>query len=235
MDGTTERIEVKGSSDCEENDLTPCKWRNNMKIAVTTSGPTLNDKVDPRFGRCAWFMVVETDTMDFEALENPNTVLGGGAGIQSAQLMLKHDVKFVLTGNCGPNAFQTLEAAGIKIIVGVSGTVRQAIEQFKSGAFSTAPNSNVASHFGTGAGGADPTAADIQPPAQQTGGGMGMGQGMGGGRGMGRGMGMGGVASSAPGMTGEPGLDSLKAQAQALEEQLKAINAQISATEQKGK
>ena len=218
-----------------------------MKIAVTTSGPTLNDKVDPRFGRCAWFMVVETDTMDFEALENPNTALGGGAGIQSAQLMLKHDVKFVLTGNCGPNAFQTLEAAGIKIIVGVSGTVRQAIEQFKSGAFSTAPNSNVASHFGMGAGGADPTTAGIQPPAQQAGGGMGMGQGMGGGRGGGRGMGrgmgmgggmgsgMGGVAPSAPGMTGEPGLNSLKAQAQALQEQLKAINAQISATEQKGK
>lgn len=109
-----------------------------MKIAVTASGPTLDDQVDPRFGRCVYFLIVETDTMEFEALENANIAVGGGAGIQSGQLMADRDVKAVLTGNCGPNAFQTLGAAGIEVIVGVSGVVRQAIEQFKSGAFSAA-------------------------------------------------------------------------------------------------
>ena len=234
MDGTTERIEVKGSSDCEENDLTPCKWRNNMKIAVTASGPTLDDQVDPRFGRCPYFLIVETDTMEFEALENANIAVGGGAGIQSGQLMADRDVKAVLTGNCGPNAFQTLGAAGIQVIVGVSGVVRQAVEQFKSGGFSTASDPNVASHFGIGPGGVTTPADNTQPTAQQmgtgAGGGMGMGRGMGGGRGMGRGMGMGSGAPS-PGLTGKQDLEALKAQAQALEKQLKAINTQISEAE----
>ena len=67
-----------------------------MRIAVTASGPTLDDQVDPRFGRCACFLIVDTDTMEFEALENPNLALGGGAGIQSAQVMSEHNVEFVL-------------------------------------------------------------------------------------------------------------------------------------------
>ena len=124
-----------------------------MKIAVTAKGKTLDDQVDPRFGRCPYFLVVDTDTMDFEALENSNAVLGGGAGIQSGQLMAEHDVKVVLTGNCGPNAFQTLGAADIQVIVGVGGIVRQAVGQFTSGALSSASDPNVASHFGMGGGG----------------------------------------------------------------------------------
>jgi predicted Fe-Mo cluster-binding NifX family protein/ferredoxin len=223
-----------------------------MKVAVTASKPTLDDQVDPRFGRCAYFLIVETDTMDFVSLENPNIALGGGAGIQSAQLMSEHDVKFALTGNCGPNAFQTLEAAGIQVIVGVSGVVRQVIEQLKSGAFSTVANPNVASHFGMGTGGDAGTAGSTQPLAQQMGGSMGMGRGMGGGRGMGRGMGkrmgmgggmgrgmstgmgggMGGVAPP-PKITGESETESLKVQAQALAEQLRIINTQISQAEQR--
>ena len=123
-----------------------------MKIALTAKGKTLDDQVDPRFGRCACFLVVDTDTMQVEPIENPNLTIGGGAGIQSAQLMAKHDVKVVLTGNCGPNAYQTLDAAGIKIIVGVSGSIRVAVEQYKSGALSTIQGPNVASHFGTGTG-----------------------------------------------------------------------------------
>ena len=220
-----------------------------MKIAVTASGPTLDDQVDPRFGRCPYFLIVETDTMEFEALENANIAVGGGAGIQSGQLMADRDVKAVLTGNCGPNAFQTLGAAGIQVIVGVSGVVRQAVEQFKSGALSAASDPNVASHFGTGAGGAATPADNTQPAAQQmgAGGGMGMGRGMGGGKGMGMGRGMGrGIPSASsgqvgmrggavppPGLTGEQNLEALKAQAQSLEEQLKSLNARISETETK--
>jgi len=132
-------------------------------------------------------------------VENPNVALGGGAGIQSAQLMADRDVQVVLTGNCGPNAFRTLEAAGVQVIVGVSGSVREAAEQFKAEAFSATAEPNVTSHFGTGAGS---PLSQVPPPQAGMGGGMGMGAGagMGGGRGMGRGMGGGGGRGMGGGM-----------------------------------
>jgi len=135
-----------------------------MKIAVTATGSTLDDTVEARFGRCPYFLIIDPDTLEFEAVENPNIALGGGAGIQSAQLMANKNVSTVLTGNCGPNAFQTFGAAKIQVITGVSGQVRQAVEQYKSGALSGSTAPNVQSHSG-----------------------MGMGRGMGGGRGRGGG------------------------------------------------
>ena len=157
-----------------------------MKIAVTASGPTLDANVDPRFGRCAHFLIVDTDTLDFEAVENPNVALGGGAGIQSAQLVATRDVKFVLTGNCGPNAHETLSAAGIGVIPGCSGTVRDAVERFKAGQLNAASEPNVASHTGI----ADASSPVVGQPGPGSGAGIGRGRG-GGGRGMGRGMGRG--------------------------------------------
>jgi len=186
-----------------------------MRIAVTATGPSLDGHVDPRFGRCPCFLIVETDDLAVEAVENPNVALGGGAGIQSAQLMNEKGVRFVLTGNCGPNAHRTLSAAGIEVIVGCSGLVRDVVEQFKAGRLSTADEPNVAGHFGTGNPALDnEVASSQQPPAMKTGqqppvtgmgmgrgggrrGGMGrgMGRGGGGGRGMGRGMGGGGMGA----------------------------------------
>ena len=167
-----------------------------MRIAITASEPTLDTNVDPRFGRCAYFLIVDTDTMEFEAIENSSAALGGGAGIQSGQVMAAKGVKFVLTGNCGPNAHATLSAAGIGVIPGCSGAVRDAVEQFKAGQLNTASEPNVASRSGM----TDvPSPSPDEPtPAQQSpmpGGGMGMGGGPGGGgggRGMGKGMGRGG-------------------------------------------
>jgi len=123
-----------------------------MKIAVTAEGDGLDARVDPRFGRCQCFLVVETDDLTFEAIPNPNIAVGGGAGIQSAQLLAERGVQTVLTGNCGPNAYQTLSAAGIPVIVGVGGTVREAVQQFTTGAYPTAGQANVPSHFGVGTG-----------------------------------------------------------------------------------
>ena len=108
--------------------------------------------MDPRFGRCSYFVVVETDDMTFEAIENVNSSLGGGAGIQSAQLMAQKGARTVLTGNCGPNAHQTLSAAGIDVVVGCSGTVSDAIGRFKSGQLRAASAPNVAGHSGMGGG-----------------------------------------------------------------------------------
>ena len=119
-----------------------------MKVAVTSRGTTLDDAVDPRFGRCAHFVIVETDDMSFEAVANSNATAGGGAGIQSAQLVADKDVKVVLTGNCGPNAFRTLEAAGIEVVIGAGGTVREAVEEYKAGRLKATGGPNVESHAG---------------------------------------------------------------------------------------
>jgi len=164
-----------------------------MKIAVTSTGPSLDDNVEARFGRCPYFLIIDTDTMQYESIENPNIALGGGAGIQSAQLMSEKGVTVVLTGNCGPNAFNVFGQAGVQVIVGVSGPVRNAVEQFKAGTFSSASGPNVASHFGMNSATPGPTASG-QPMTSPTGQGQGsgMGFGMGGGRGMGKGMGRGG-------------------------------------------
>ncbi len=167
-----------------------------MRIAVTAVEPNLDAEVDPRFGRCPYFVVVETDNLSFEAINNENQALGQGAGIQSARLLAERGVKYVLTGNCGPNAHQTLTAANIGVIVGCVGTVRSVVEQYTSGQLQPVDGPNVPGHTGMNAGTA-PTANPPTPPVGP-GGGRGMGgggRGMGGGRGQGgggRGMGRGG-------------------------------------------
>lgn len=125
-----------------------------MKIALSANAPGLDADVDPRFGRCQYFAVGDPDTMEFEFIENASMMAGGGAGISSAQTIVDKGVSAVLTGNCGPNAYQVLSAAGIQVITGVSGTVRQTAEDFKSGKFSATSQPNVKAHFGMGGGGA---------------------------------------------------------------------------------
>ena len=132
----------------------PCPLsKENDHDCVSPQG-TLEDQVDQRFGRCVYFLVIDSDTMNFEVIENPNQNLGGGAGIQSAQLMAQHDVKAVLTGNVGPNAWQALSAAGIQVFAGAAGgTVRNAVENWKNGKLTALEQANVESHFGMGGGG----------------------------------------------------------------------------------
>jgi predicted Fe-Mo cluster-binding NifX family protein len=119
-----------------------------MKICVTSEGDSLDSKVDPRFGRCQNFVIVDPDTLEFEVVGNPNTVSMGGAGIQSAQLVASKKVKAVVTGNVGPNAFQTLQAAGIGIFTNASGTIKEAIEKYKKGELKAVSGPSVGSHSG---------------------------------------------------------------------------------------
>lgn len=121
-----------------------------MKVAVTAKGNTLDSEVDPRFGRCPWFLIVNTDDLTFQAVNNANISAGGGAGVQSGQLMAEHDVTCVLTGSCGPNAFSMLQTAGIKVITGEVGKVRDAVEHYRKGLLAEAERANVASHAGMG-------------------------------------------------------------------------------------
>lgn len=119
-----------------------------MKIAITSMGAKLEDKVDPRFGRCHYFILFDTETKKFEAMENTGAQGMGGVGIQSGQIMADKGVEIVLTGSCGPNAFQTLQAAGIKVVTGVSGTVQEAIDKYKSGELKVISQANAAAHSG---------------------------------------------------------------------------------------
>ncbi|MDD4980120.1 MAG: NifB/NifX family molybdenum-iron cluster-binding protein [Candidatus Omnitrophica bacterium] len=119
-----------------------------MKICITSESGSLDSKVDPRFGRCQYFIIADTDTLEFEVIVNPNTESMGGAGIQSAQLVSSKQVKAVITGNVGPNAFQTLQAAGIEIFTGASGTVKEVIEKYKKGEFKAVSGPSVGSHAG---------------------------------------------------------------------------------------
>lgn len=122
---------------------------NSMKICITAAGQGLDAEIDPRFGRCQYFTIVDPDTMEFESLENAQIAASGGAGIQAAQVVGGKGVEVVLTGNVGPNAYHTLQAAGIKIITGVAGKVREAVEGYKSGSlqpFASGPSAGA--HFG---------------------------------------------------------------------------------------
>jgi len=104
-----------------------------LKIAVSATGADLDATVDPRFGRCPFFMIVDADTMRFEAVPNVSQQSPSGAGIEAAQIIVSKGVEVVLTGNVGPNAYQALSAAGIQVITGVTGTVKEAVEKYKGG------------------------------------------------------------------------------------------------------
>jgi predicted Fe-Mo cluster-binding NifX family protein len=147
-----------------------------LKVAVSATEGSPESTVDPRFGRCPYYVIMDTETMASEIL--PNTSMGApsGAGIGAAQIVAGRGVEAVLTGSVGPNASAVLSQAGIKIVTGVQGTVREAVEAYKGGSLETAP----ATGYGQGSlyGG------------RGAGRGMGMGRGMGRGLGMGRGMGM---------------------------------------------
>jgi predicted Fe-Mo cluster-binding NifX family protein len=180
-----------------------------MKIAISSTGPSLDAEIDPRFGRCQYFIIVDPQTLDFEAVENTNLMASGGAGIASAQTVAGKEAQAVLTGNCGPNAYQTLSAAGIQVITGVTGTVREAIDQYHKGQFAAATQPSVKAHSGMG----------------------GTGKGAGSGRGGGETMPKAGSAAT-PGR--KPKIQGLEDEAEALKQQLTDIQHRINKLAKKG-
>jgi len=191
-----------------------------MKVCVTATAGDLNAQIDPRFGRCQYFVFVDSDTMAFEAMPNEAIAAPGGAGIQAAQTVVNKGVDVLISGNIGPNAFQVLSAAGVKVVTGAYGTVKEAVEMYKTGKLSETGVSTVAAHAGMGAGA-----------------GSGFGMGMGGGRGGGRGRGMGfgmqqSISSQAPQVpitprTKEEELEQLSDMANRLEKELGEMKKRI--------
>ena len=192
-----------------------------MKIAVSAVAPGLDAEVDPRFGRCQYFVMVDLETMEFETMDNSSAMAAGGAGISTAQMIAGKGAEAVLTGNCGPNAYQTLSAAGVQVITGVSGKIKDAVESYREGKFRPSNQPNVADHYGMGMG---------NGMGRGMGMGAGMGRGMGMGAGMGRGMGMGGVmpmAEPPQAVSSEQEKGMLKSQAEMMSQQLREIQRRI--------
>jgi|YelNatPaOPRAMG01_1025707.scaffolds.fasta_scaffold02639_20 predicted Fe-Mo cluster-binding NifX family protein len=180
-----------------------------MKVAVSATGNSLDSQVDPRFGRCAYLIIVDTNTMQFEAIENASAFEASGAGIQAAQTVVSKGVEAVVTGNVGPNAYQVLSSAGVRIFTGAYGTVREAIERLLKGELSEASSPR----FG--------------------GGGMGRGYRMGLGRGQGFTTGMPGYSPQPPPQFQPPPNQSREEEIRALEEQMKVLQQKLEEVKQK--
>ncbi|MBW1728153.1 MAG: NifB/NifX family molybdenum-iron cluster-binding protein [Deltaproteobacteria bacterium] len=119
-----------------------------MKIAVTSKGSGLDDLVDPRFGRAAYILVVDSETFDFDVLDNKENVNAlKGAGIQAAGMVSDQGAEVLITGFCGPNAFKVLNAAKIKVASDAKGTVRDAINSFIQGKLAFVDQANVEGHW----------------------------------------------------------------------------------------
>jgi predicted Fe-Mo cluster-binding NifX family protein len=124
------------------------KEENTMKIAVTSTGPQLDDQIDPRFGRAAYILVIDTQTLDFEVVDNRKNVQAfKGAGIQAATLISGKGAQVLLTGYCGPKAFTTLVTGGIKVGQDVTGTVREAVARFNAGTIPFSETANAEAHW----------------------------------------------------------------------------------------
>lgn len=201
-----------------------------MKIAISATGPSLDAEVDPRFGRCPYFIIADPETMEFEVLDNFSAMAAGGAGISAGQAIAEKGVQAVLTGNCGPNAYQVLSSAGVQVITGVSGEVREVIKAYQAGKFQASSQPNVSNHFGMGI---------TSGMGGSLGMGRGMGKGMGMGRGIGRGMGIGrgigfSISPTPQRQSPQQELEILKMQSQALAQQLTEIQRRIEELERKG-
>ena len=122
-----------------------------MKVCVSSTSNNLDSKVDSRFGRCPYFVVVDSKTMEFHVVENDSSSSGHGAGIQAAQIVANLEAKVILTGNVGPKAFNVLSAAGIKVVTGASGSIRDAVSKYNKGELKETTSPNVGGHFGIGA------------------------------------------------------------------------------------
>jgi predicted Fe-Mo cluster-binding NifX family protein len=187
-----------------------------MKIAVSARGKDMDAPIDPRFGRCACFVIVNTDDMSFEGYDNESMALGGGAGIQSAQFVASKGAEVVITGNVGPNAERTLSASGVELVTGQAGTVRGAVEDFKEGKLKAMGGAGVSEQYGAG--------------GRR---GLGRAKGEGRGSGGGRGVGMRAAQRDAPSKartdfaSKAEELNRLKQRAEELQRQIEAIESRV--------
>jgi predicted Fe-Mo cluster-binding NifX family protein len=122
-----------------------------MKIIITASSPSLDAAFDPRFGRGAYFLVIDTETMQWEAFPNPGVNASGGAGTQAAQFVAEKMVEAVISGDFGPNASPALNAAGVSMFLNkTSGSIRAIVERFKAGELQQVSAPTASGHHSVG-------------------------------------------------------------------------------------
>lgn len=120
-----------------------------MKLCVTSTGASLDSELDPRFGRSYHFILVDSETLEFQSFENESLGASGGTGVQSGKFVADSGAKIVLTGNVGPKAFSTLGAAGISVITGLAElTVRDSITAYHTGNHRTVTGPTASEHAG---------------------------------------------------------------------------------------
>ncbi len=121
-----------------------------MKLAICAQGEDLTSPVDQRFGRCPYFVILDSDSGEIiKSIPNSGALASGGAGTQTARLLFSEKVEAVLVGNVGPNAVTALKAAGIKIYSGIAGTVEETFNRLSQGKLTLVSDATVDSHFGS--------------------------------------------------------------------------------------
>jgi predicted Fe-Mo cluster-binding NifX family protein len=119
-----------------------------MKILITCQKNSPDSLVDPRFGRSPWFAVVDVESDEVTFFDNAATAAGRqGAGIAAAKSAINLGVEYLLTGNCGPNAFKVLQAAGINVIVGIKGNIKEVVTGFRNYQYTPVAKPNVEGHW----------------------------------------------------------------------------------------
>lgn len=119
-----------------------------MKIAISSSGKDMQSQLDPRFGRASYFIIVDPETMAYAALENKQNInLPQGAGIQAAKTIVDNKADVLITGHCGPKAFKVLQSVGVKLFIGATGSIADALQQYKNGDLEAANEADVEGHW----------------------------------------------------------------------------------------
>ena len=202
-----------------------------MKIVVSVSGNNLDSPMDPRFGRCAYFVFIDPDSLEFEAFANESAMASAGAGIQAGQFVVNQGAEAVITGHVGPNASMTLNANAIQVFLGAMGrTAGSAAEMYKQGQLQPATGPSVPGHFGLA------QAVLGVTPGTGVRGGTGCGIGLG----MGRGMDIASGNMFPPQLSHTAGpsrkdVEVLKSQIKGLQDQMERITHKFNALSKKGK
>jgi predicted Fe-Mo cluster-binding NifX family protein len=119
-----------------------------LKIAISSLDESINSSLNPRFGRCEYFVIYDADNEKFMAVENGGRLSSGGAGIATAKMVADLGVKAVITGFVGPKAFAALKAAGIKMYTAKEGKISDLINLYKENKLSEVNTANTAAHNG---------------------------------------------------------------------------------------
>ena len=123
-----------------------------MKIAISSTGKSIESQIDPRFGRCEIFLIVDTDTLESKPVDNNSESSAHGAGIGAAQMIVSLGAQAVITGHVGPNAHMALSSAGVDVYSVNHGTTKEAIEAFNEGGLVKVNQPTIGGHFGQGRG-----------------------------------------------------------------------------------